>query len=271
MISVQGKEVKFIKFSDGDLRVEIPDIGVWNDTPIIVSLSIEDIATDIYELQLVNEAISRNFPGVEKQLYTPYIPSARADRVFNSDVAFSLKVVADIINSCGFSHVMVEDPHSDVAPALIDNVKVLFTQAQLVHRLFGPAKLSAYTLCAPDLGAAKKIDELRKLEKKQDYIQVIKLRDVETGDIVKCDIVQGDPQGKNVLIVDDIADGAGSFIHLAEMLKERGAASVDLYVTHGIFSKGLDILKGKVDHLYIENVIGHYITRDAVSKFNKGE
>ena len=59
-----------------------------------------------------------------------------------------------------------------------------------------------------------------------------------TGTEAYCD----DLEGQSVVIADDIADGGYTFIKLAEKLKEKGAGKIFLYVSHGIFSKGLDVL-----------------------------
>lgn len=67
-----------------------------------------------------------------------------------------------------------------------------------------------------------------------------------------------------------MGDGAGTFIPLAEKLKEAGASQVDLYVTHGIFAKGLDILKEFIDNVYCYQIVGNYITPKDLINFNKG-
>ena len=62
--------------------------------------------------------------GAEVELFMPYIPNARMDRVHSDEDVFTLKWFADEINRCGFSCVTVFDPHSDVAPALINRCEV---------------------------------------------------------------------------------------------------------------------------------------------------
>ena len=69
-------------------------------------------------------------------------------------------------------------------------------------------------------------------------------------------------------MVDDIADGGASFKYLARKLKELGAAKVGLYVTHGIFSKGLETLKVDIDYICCDNLICSYINRQSISDFN---
>ena len=75
--------------------------------------------------------------------------------------------------------------------------------------------------------------------------------------------------GRNCLIVDDICDGGGTFIPLAKKLKNAGAKTVTLYVTHGIFSKGLDPLKEHIDYLAPFQIIGNYVTMQDIKQFNE--
>jgi len=87
-------------------------------------------------------------------------------------------------------------------------------------------------------------------------IDASKVRDVKTGEILYTSVnyQEGGLKGKNVLIVDDICDGGRTFIELARVLENYNEAnSVDLYVTHGIFSKGLGVFDGLIDKIYTPN------------------
>ena len=69
--------------------------------------------------------------------------------------------------------------------------------------------------------------------------------------------------------MDDICDGGGTFIPLAQKLKDLGAKEVNLYVTHMIGAKGLDIFKGVVDNVFCYQVVGTYLTMKDVQDYNK--
>src|SRR5690606_14386941 len=101
------------------------------------------------------------------------------------------------------------------------------------------------------------------------FIVATKVRDIKTGKIVKVDVEasQFNLKNKNLLIVDDILDGGGTFIPLASQLRSEGAR-VDLFVTHLIASKGLDILKNTIDNRFFYNIVGKYINRTHVMEFN---
>ena len=82
-----------------------------------------------------------------------------------------------------------------------------------------------------------------------EVIQAQKMRNLKTGEIIKTEIL-GDVKGKKVLIADDICDGGRTFIELAKVLKNKGAVEVSLFITHGIFSKGLEVFEGLIDAIY---------------------
>ena len=64
-------------------------------------------------------------------------------------------------------------------------------------------------------------------------------------------------EGRTAIITDDICDGGYTFIKVAEQLKAKGASKVILFVTHGIFSKGLDVFEGLIDHVYTTTSFEH--------------
>ena len=265
MSGVHKLEIKFIKFSDGAEICEIPKL---TGAMLNVVLDVTDCNRDIIRLMLVKDALD-NMGYFSCSLTLSYIPNARADRRFSNNQSHSLKVFCNIINSLKFDAVLVSDPHSDVSTALFNNVAVndqVNCFMQLKNRI--EEVTTDYILCSPDLGAAKKTFDLAmKLEGKE-LIQAVKIRDVLTGNIIKCDIICDELNGKDIVIVDDIADGGSSFLYLSKKLKEKGAGKVILYVTHGIFSKGLDSLVGNVDYIFVYNLMEKYINIRDIELFN---
>ena len=268
----ESATVKWITFSDNTETCKISATkskGTLSLNPVgnHIQINIEDATRDIIRIGLVKDALHRM--GIKDvKLTLGYFPQARADRVFEDGNPLPIKVFTDILNSFGFSKIYIYDPHSDVTPALIDNVQVtsqtvmLKNQLNIINRDMGE-----FTLCAPDLGATKKIFDSVIALGHTAYIQAVKIRDVTTGNIVKCDLTVDKVEG-NILIVDDICDGAASFKFLAQKLKEKGADKVGLYVTHGIFSKGLEVLEGYVDFIFCPNLVGNYVNQLDIQKFN---
>ncbi|RCW96833.1 MULTISPECIES: ribose-phosphate diphosphokinase [Kosakonia] len=182
-----------------------------------------------------------------------WLPWARQDRHMVPGDSSALKVFANFLNTLNFNKVFILDPHSDAAAAAITNCVVIaqescLMQSETLRRAIGKGELM---LVAPDAGALKKIHNVAKASGAQEYAILTKERDVATGNLTGFALVAGDVAGKDVLIVDDLCDAGGTFIGSAQVLRDAGARSVSLYVTHGVFSKGVEnLLNNGIDAIY---------------------
>lgn len=249
-IFVNNKPLDVFQFSGGECHVKINTSDIGDKITITAYLNSSD---DIMRLLLVVDAVRRVNPSSAIYLTIPYFPYARQDRVCNPGESLSVKVMADLINNLHCASVTIYDPHSDVTPALLTNCRIV-SLAEIVSgnlsQLVTDKKLA---LVSPDAGAEKKTRIAAKsLSTTGHPIEVIcssKTRDTFTGNITATE-VHGNVQGKNLLIVDDICDGGRTFVELAKALKDSGANDIYLYVTHGIFSKGLSELAGYFKQVY---------------------
>lgn len=175
-----------------------------------------------------------------KSLVMPYMPYGRQDRICHVGESFSLKIFANIINSMNFNNVITFDTHSLVTDALFNNIQV-FTQDYCLTRTVNVSEYDYIVI--PDIGASKKI-------KLNNTIQCIKER---VNDEVKIKVLDVNKIKSNtkLLVVDDICDGGATFIELAKVLPS--CAKLDLYVTHGIFSKGKDTLLSYYNEIFCFN------------------
>ena len=174
-------------------------------------------------------------------LFIPYFPAARQDRVMIPGEPLSVKVYADILNAMNLNRVTVFDAHSEVTPALINNCEVIPNHkfiAEVLKTIGSNVKL-----ISPDGGALKKIYKVSEFLGGIEVIECSKSRDIKTGKLSGFKVYNDDLQRMNCLIVDDICDGGGTFIGLAEELKKKNAGKLFLAVSHGIFNKGFDDLK----------------------------
>jgi ribose-phosphate pyrophosphokinase len=236
-------------FSGGEIQVKLEDRGISGGI-----FTIEGnlwSSNDIMELLLLTDAIKRRYKPNAIELVCPYFPYARQDRVCDKGEALSVKVIADIINLQKYSKVTIWDAHSDVTPALIDrceNISCTEFVRTVVRNLDKKP-----ILVAPDGGARKKVFECAK-ELGCGFVQAEKLRNVHTGEITGTEVtIPVNYDGNNFLIVDDICDGGRTFIELAKELRTYDVGNVYLYVTHGIFSKGLGVLD-MFDRIFCPNV-----------------
>lgn len=168
-------------------------------------------------------------------LHIPYIPYARQDKMVDNYETFALCSFAKLLNALKFDVVLSLDVHSLIARDLIHNLCDTLPKKQINKVIdYVDPDIIVY----PDAGAVERYSKSINF----DFIYGIKLRDKKSGRIFKYDLnVTNSPS--RVLIIDDICDGGATFMILTEKLKQAGAHEIFLYVTHGIFSKGVKILK----------------------------
>ena len=247
---------KCFPFSGGEVSVKLdPEETsfVYNiNYPFHIKAHITS-PSQIMELCLLVDALRQSYGNMDINLDCPYLPYARQDRVCAQGESLSLKVFANILNALNFKTVTVADVHSDVALALINNVRNI--PVEVTIRRFDDIFTGNPILVAPDAGSIKKV---LKVAQKCNLVmaRADKIRDVETGDIIDT-VVYNLPSNKPVLVIDDICDGGRTFIELAKAMQERTAQPLSLYVTHGIFSKGLDELLVYYDKIYCPYVFPH--------------
>jgi len=255
-IFVNQKIVENVLFSGGECHVKLSSIDIVEKTNILAQLH---NSNDIMCLLLTVDAVRRINAQTQIDLTIPYFPYARQDRVCNEGEALSVKVMADLINGLACARVTVFDAHSDVTPALLNNCKSISLGEMVVQSpLMSFISKHKLTLVSPDAGAEKKVRTAAKMLSKEgilvDVLCATKVRDTLTGHILETHI-QGDFCGRNYILLDDICDGGRTFIELAQVLRSQGAADVYLYVTHGIFSQGLEPLKSYFKHVFCHHTM----------------
>ena len=222
MVLLNDSKPNIVYFPDGTKLIRNT---VINDNCITWKYDSEDELLTV--LYLAAHCKSK---GRKVELFMPYIPNARMDRIKKPDEVFTLKYFANLINSAGFHTVTVLDPHSPVSEALINRLHV-FDSSYFIKKAIDRCKPDV--LFFPDEGALKKYTAVN--DWNMPYGFGVKKRDWRTGKI-KSLKVEGfddwDVKGEKVLIVDDICSKGGTFYHSATTLDEMGAKEIYLYVTH---------------------------------------
>lgn len=215
--------------------------------------------------QLV-QAVRHHYMISTSVLELAYLPYARQDRHMTSGDSFALKVFGQLLNTLGFDRVRVLDPHSEVSAAVVNNMHIISQQQCMEHssRLTALLSQSQLLLMAPDAGALKKIHAVAAHFGVTEYGIMSKQRDVLSGKLTGFEVLKGDVSGRDVLIVDDLCDGGGTFIGAAAVLHAAGARQVNLYVTHGVFSQGTaHLLNQGIANIYTTT---SYATADLAEK-----
>lgn len=239
------------RFPGGEMQVTIP-AGLREQADAAREFRIHALlksAHDVMQLLLLTDALRRLNPAVPVHLDMPYVPYARQDRVCNPGEALGAAVFCKLINDQQYATVTIVEPHSDVTPALLARVRVVDAAAFLKKALAAPAFAQGVTLMAPDAGARKRVQALAKALGVADVRYAEKVRDPQTGRITETRVPDDIP-AQPVLVVDDICDGGRTFLELAAALRGKTRQPLYLYVTHGIFSKGLTELKANYAEIF---------------------
>jgi len=244
-------EVTFLTFAGGEQHVQLAEIPSLPVTSVNVKARVFD-AKGVINLLLLTNALRHSLGAtLAINLTLPYLPYSRQDRVCARGQAFSLEVMANLLRSMNLKSLATWDCHSSVGLALTGAVNIppsdiISASPALVAELTNPQSV----LVCPDEGAKSRCAAIARSLGVAATVQCYKKRNPESGEILCTEVMANDLSGKTAVITDDICDGGFTFIKLAEALRAKGADRVILYVTHGLFSKGLDVFDGLIDVVF---------------------
>jgi ribose-phosphate pyrophosphokinase len=242
-------------FPDSQPHVNIQDVAEGEEVKVICSLT--DTSKLLQLLETAN-ALDNLF-AKKKILVLPYLMAARYDRLMVPGDSVDLKVIADLVNMCGFEKVYLYDVHSEAAFLLIKNA-VAITNEVLVKTYNRP---DAVLIC-PDAGASKKVGKYFGWNSHiKDIVYCSKNRELATGKLTLEILEPQECTNRNCVIIDDLCDGGGTFLAIAEKIKP---AHLTLIVTHGIFSKGFAALEKHFQHIIVSDSYCKDYASDIVTK-----
>ena len=188
-------------------------------------------------VDLLRCRVIRSTPIIDLEM--PYLPYARQDKRIGNEASFALHTFARQINALNFNTIQVFDVHSQEAFKLIDRLHADISFFDIINQAVEDSR--ADVICYPDAGALERYKGF--LDPKIPCCSFSKDRDPLTGYIKKLTLNEEiELKGKRVIIVDDLCDGGMTFILTAKELLIYDVSNVDLYVSHGIFSKGTKVL-----------------------------
>ena len=271
--ATQDCPIVFTQFSGGERHLQLPAEILLNlPKQITIKAFIHDSAELMDYLLLENVLLEH---GCEIDLIMPYLPYARQDRRCAIGQAFSLDLMTRLLNlnpatTAQRRSLTVWDVHSEVSESLLKQ----HTQFdQIIH--LSPADIIAQSpaltalltaentvLICPDAGAIARSQAIAKAFNTQrrrdiEIIYAEKKRDPNSGKITHTQVHATDLSGKTAVICDDICDGGATFLAIAQQLKQLNCAQIVLYVTHGIFSRGLEVFDGVIDQIFCSNSFAH--------------
>ena len=251
-------DMQVSQFSDGEFQPLFAE-SVRGATVYIIQSTIPP-ADNLMELLLAIDAAKR--ASADKVIAViPYFGWARQDRKDRPRVAIGAKLVANILTAAGADRVMTCDLHADQIQGFFD-IPVDHIYAS---KVFIPAiealNLPDLAIAAPDMGGAKRANSYAKnlSYEGHDCGVIICHKTRERANVVSEIKAIGDVEGKNIFIIDDMIDTAGTLCKAADVLMSKGAASVRACASHGILSgEALSrIHNSSLSEVFITDTIPH--------------
>jgi ribose-phosphate pyrophosphokinase len=228
-------KIEIGNFADGELSVQIKENVRGRPVFFIQSVCPPEINANLVELLVTIDAFRRSSAG-EIIVVIPYFAYARQDRKDRPRVPISAKLIANLIESAGANRVLCLDLHSDQIQGFF-NIPVdnLYGSYVLIPTLKKQFRKNLMVL-SPDVGGTARARAFAARLKAPLGI-IDKRRDPTVPNKAEALHIIGDVKGKNVVIVDDMVDTAGTLIEAARVVSEAGATSVSANATHGLFSR----------------------------------
>ena len=238
------------RFSDGEINVQISESVRGRDV-FIVQPTCAPVNANLMELLIMTDAIRRSSANSITAVM-PYFGYARQDRKAAPRVPITAKLVANLIEKAGISRVITIDLHAGQIQGFfdipVDNLygSIIFIDYVSRKNLKNPI------VASPDIGG---VARARYFAQKLGLDMVIVDKRREKANESEVMNIIGDVKGKDVILVDDIIDTAGTIVKAAKALKEKGATSVMACCTHPVLSgPAYDrIQNGELDELVVSN------------------
>ncbi|MBS5703200.1 MAG: ribose-phosphate pyrophosphokinase [Butyricicoccus pullicaecorum] len=222
-------------FSDGEISVSISETVRGSDV-FLVQSTCEPVNDNLMELLIMIDACRRASAG-RITAVIPYFGYARQDRKSKARDPISAKLVANLLTTAGADRILTMDLHATQIQGFFDiPVDNMLGSSVLIPHIagkFGVAR-DDIVIVSPDLGS---VNRARKFTEKLDLPLAIIDKRRPKANVSEVMNIIGDVKGKRVMLIDDLIDTAGTLVHAANALVDKGGAT-EIYAcaTHGVLS-----------------------------------
>ena len=223
-------ELLITKFSDGELAVSYEESIRGRD--IFLVQSTFPNSDNLMELLLMIDAAKRASARTINAVI-PYFGWARQDRKDKPRVSIGAKLVADLLSAAGINRVITMDLHADQIQGFFDVPVDHLYASNVILPYLQSLKLEDMVIASPDVGGSKRANTYAK------YLGcplVLCNKTRARANVVATMQIIGDVEGKNVVIIDDMVDTAGTITKAADIMKEAGAKTVRACASHCVMS-----------------------------------
>lgn len=218
------------RFSDGEIQTTFEE-SIRGSMVFLVQSTCAP-SDNFMELLLMIDA-ARRASAHKIVAVLPYYGYARQDRKDRPRVAIGSKLVANMLTAAGADRVITMDLHAPQIQGFFDIPVDHLDSSAVFIPYITQLKLENLTFAAPDVGATNRIREIASYFNAE---MVICDKHRKRANEIASMVVIGDVTGKDIVIIDDICDTAGTLAKSASLLKEKGARSVRALVTHPVLS-----------------------------------
>lgn len=264
---LEGTEVRLSKmektiYSDGEFETALGETVRGDKIFIIASTNQSDENNLMELLQLIRSV--KDSSADEINVICPYFGYARQDRR-NGRSCITAKLVADLIETAGADHIITLDIHATQIQGFFnfpsDNINGFRLMLPIIKEKIESGEIKDPLICSPDAGGYKRAFEFTKRLENVSQVGINKIRP-RPNVVGKMELL-GDVTGKDVIIVDDLIDTAGTLCKAVSYLKEMGASSVRAVITH-------PVLSGNAYNNINESDLDELITTDTIHKSDLG-
>jgi ribose-phosphate pyrophosphokinase len=223
-------DVNVMEFSDGEFQPSFEETVRGQDVFIVQSTM--PPTENLFELLLMVDAAKR--ASARKIIAViPYFGFARQDRKDKPRVAIGAKLIANMLMAAGVDRVMTMDLHADQIQGFFEvPVDHLFAST-LFYNEMKALNNGNLIMAAPDAGGAKRANAYAK--KLDTGLAICHKHRKKANEVAEMTVI-GDVAGKDVILVDDMCDTAGTLTKAAELFIDKGAKSVRAFCTHAVLS-----------------------------------
>ena len=250
-LGVELGKINISHFADGEFEVcyEEPVRGA----EVYLVQSTFNASENLMELLLMIDAAKRASAQTVIAVI-PYFGWARQDRKDKPRVSIAAKLVANILIAAGIDRLITMDLHADQIQGFFDiPVDHLYASTMFVPDI-ASLNLENLVIASPDVGGAKRANSYAK------YFNaplVLCHKHRQQANVVESMTIIGDVQDKDVILIDDMVDTAGTICKAASLMKDNGARSVRAYISHAVMSDPASerVMASGLDELVISDSI----------------
>lgn len=249
---INPDQLSLERFSDGEILPRFTESVREEDVFFIQTTNSSDY---IMETLLVIDAAKR--AGCKSfTLIAPFQGYSRQDKTDHVRSSIGSKVLSDILEKVGMSRLITIDLHASSIQGFYNTSVIHLNGNKIFTKYIKSLNLENMVICSPDHGAVKRNTDFARAFPDSTFAVINKKR-IKPNEVHSMELI-GDVRGKNVVIVDDMADTLGTLKKASEILVDSGALSVRAIATHGILSgKAMQNLEeSKLTELIVSDTIG---------------